>query len=176
MPIPQIETQRLRLRGWQETDLDAFAELNANPDFVRYLGQNEPISRFDSWKTLAMLTGHWALKGFGIWVVEDKNSGEFLGRVGIWQPDGWPGIEVGWGIAPKHWGKGYAKEAAQASIDWGFKNLNTPTLISVIHPDNHASKSVAKKVGETFSHHQEVMGKPSEIYQISAQEHAAAMQ
>lgn len=175
MQIPQIETTRLRLRGWQQTDLDAFAELNANPDFVRFLGQGVPISRFDSWKVLTMLTGHWVLKGFGIWVVEDKVSDEFLGRVGIWEPDGWPGIEVGWGIAPKHWGKGYAREAALASIDWGFKNLETDTLISVIHPDNHASKSVAAKVGESFSHHQEVMGKPSDIYRITAQEFAAAI-
>lgn len=173
MDVPVIETSRLRLRGWKETDIDALAELNANPEFIRYFGQGVPISRFESWKVLAMLAGHWALKGFGIWVVEDKASGEFLGRVGIWDPADWPGVEIGWGIAPKHWGKGYAPEAARASMEWGFRHLDIDSLISVIHPDNQASKLVARKIGESFSHSQEVMGKMSDIYKITAEEYEA---
>lgn len=170
MNVPVIETSRLRLRGWKNSDAAALAELNANPEFVRFFGNGEPIDKFESWKVLAMLAGHWMLKGFGFWLVEDKFSNEFVGRVGIWEPEGWPGVETGWGISPKHWGKGYAPEAAIAAMTWGFENLEIDALISVIHPDNHASKMVAYKIGETFSHSQQVNGKLCDIYRITKEE------
>lgn len=173
MEKPVIETSRLRLRGWEEADLDAFSELNADPKFVRFLGQGVPVNRFESWKIMAMVAGHWALKGFGFWLVEDKETDEFLGRVGIWEPAEWPGVEIGWGIASKHWGRGYAPEAAMASMEWGFNHLKVDSLISVIHPDNLASKAVAEKIGESYSHSQDVMGKVSDIYRITAAEFAA---
>lgn len=167
MEIPIIETSRLRLRGWSLADADAFAMLNANADFARYIGGGQPINKAESWRVLAILAGHWVLKGFGYWVVEDKKTSDFLGRVGIWEPEGWPGIEVGWGISPDYWGKGYATEAALAAIEWGFTYLDTPELISLIHPENKASKSVALKVGEVYSHSQTVMGKQCDIFKLT---------
>ncbi|MBU2865134.1 GNAT family N-acetyltransferase [Reinekea forsetii] len=167
MNIPVIETERLRLRGYKASDLDAFAQMNSDPEFVLYFGTGQPLSRWDSWNVLTMLAGHWMLRGFGFWIVEEKNTGAFVGRVGIWKPDGWPGTEIGWGISKSHWGKGYATEAAEASMTWAFDNLEIDELISVIHPENEPSKKVAIRIGEKYKETIEVNGKLSEIYAVS---------
>lgn len=167
MDIPVIETERLRLRGMSAEDLDDFAEMNASPDFAKYFGTGEPLSRWESWNVLAMLAGHWMVRQFGFWFVEEKETRRFVGRVGIWYPDGWPGIEIGWGISPKFWGKGYATEAARASRDWAFQALDLDELISVIHPENEASKRVAMRIGESFRETLTVNGKRSDIYSMS---------
>lgn len=167
MQIPSIETSRLRLRGWKASDANALAKINSDSDFVKYLGNGETLNASDSWRVLAMFSGHWQLKGFGLWLVEKKDSGEFLGRAGLWEPEGWPGIEIGWGICPRCWGKGYASEAAQAAMEWAFDELKIDSLISIIHPENYASKRVAEKLGETFSHSQVVNQKNRDIYNIT---------
>jgi RimJ/RimL family protein N-acetyltransferase len=92
------------------------------------------------------MLGHWTLRGFGLWAVNRKSDGIFIGRVGLYYPDGWPGLEVGWVLARPYWGHGYATEAASASRDYGFKNYPVPNLISVIHPDNLASQRVAERL------------------------------
>lgn len=166
MNIPIVETERLRLRGISAEDLDDFSEMNANPDFARYFGTGKPLSRWESWNVLTMLAGHWMVRGFGFWFVEEKVTKKFVGRVGIWYPDGRPGTEIGWGISPDYWGKGYATEAARASKDWAFTNLGVDELISVIHPENEASKRVAIRIGEAYRETMDVNGKESHIYSI----------
>jgi RimJ/RimL family protein N-acetyltransferase len=167
MVIPVIETERLRLRGFEASDLDALAALNADERFVKYFGTGKPLTRYESWNVLAMIVGHWHLNHFGLWLVEDRITKEFIGRVGCWQPENWPGIEVAWGISPDYWGLGYATEAARASLQWGFSNLETDMFISVIHPENIASKRVAERIGERYAKTEPVNGKPSDIYAIS---------
>jgi RimJ/RimL family protein N-acetyltransferase len=167
MKVPILETDRLILRGIRSSDIDAFAEMNSNPKFVKYFGTGEPLSRWDSWSVLTMLAGHWMVRGFGFWFVEERETKKFVGRVGIWHPDGWPGTEIGWGIAAEYWGKGYATEAAVSARDWAFKSLEIDELISVIHPDNEASKKVAVRIGEKFKKTIDVNGKKSDIYAIS---------
>ncbi len=164
MNIPIIETDRLRLRGISAEDLDDFSKMNASPDFARYFGTGKPLSRWESWNVLTMLAGHWMVRGFGFWFVEEKATKRFVGRVGIWYPDGWPGTEIGWGISPDYWGKGYATEAARASRDWAFSNLEINELISVIHPENEASKRVAIRIGEAYRETMDVNGKECHIY------------
>ncbi len=168
--VPTLSTERLTLRPWRQSDAEALATLNADEEFVRYLG-GQTLSAEDSWRVLAVLAGHWTLKGYGFWAVEITRTGEFIGRVGLWQPQGWPGLEIGWGIAPSHWGQGYATEAAQASLAWGFHNLDTESIISVIHPDNHPSKKVAQRLGESYSHSQTVKNIECDIYRISRSEY-----
>ncbi|WP_417349840.1 GNAT family N-acetyltransferase [Ferrimonas sp.] len=172
MTIPVIKTQRLTLRGWNNSDAEALSALNADPRFVQYLGNGQPLSREDSWRVLAVFAGHWALKGFGLWAVELAETGELIGRVGLWEPEGWPGVELGWGISPKHWGKGYATEAANASLQWAFDHLKLASVISIIHPDNHASKQVAGRIGETYSHTQPIRQIDCEIYTITKADYA----
>src|SRR6478609_391042 len=138
---PRLETPRLVMRGWRDEDLDAHAAMSADPEVQRYL--EGVLDRVQSRRSMAFHTGHWVLRGYGNWVVERKSDGAVLGRVGLWNPEGWFGVEVGWKLARHAWGQGYATEAATAAITWGFDHLGVDRLISVINPENSASLSVA---------------------------------
>ena len=146
-PFPVLETERLILRSWREEDLDPLSRMSADGEVMRFLGG--AVSRNDAWRAMAAFIGHWVLRGYGFWVVERKSDGAFLGRVGLWRPEGWPGMEVGWALDRPFWGKGYATEAAKAALDHGFQNYPVPKLISLIDPENHASQRVAERLGET---------------------------
>ena len=119
--------------------------MSADPDVMRYIGG--PIDRAQCWRQMAIHAGHWVLRGYGNWAVEHKIDGVLLGRVGVWNPEGWPGLEVGWKLARHAWGRGYAGEAAQAAMDWAWDTLDAEQLISAIHPDNAASIRVAERLG-----------------------------
>jgi RimJ/RimL family protein N-acetyltransferase len=94
-----------------------------------------------------MMLGHWELRAFGLWAVERKSDGAFVGRVGLLQPDGWPGTEVAWTLGREYWGQGYATEAAKACLNYGFQNCSVSKLISMIDAENHASQRVAQRLG-----------------------------
>jgi len=145
MNIPTLETERLLLRAWRESDLEALASMFADPEVTRFLGP--PLARNDTWRSLAAMIGHWVLRGFGMWAVERKSDSALLGRVGVWRPEGWPGTEVVWTLGRQYWGQGYATEAARASIDFGFRTCPVPKLISLIDPENRASQNVASGSG-----------------------------
>lgn len=147
MTRPIIETERLILRPVEPSvDFDPWAESLADPQIVRYLG-TAPLNRAQSWRNMAMVMGHWAIRGFGFFSVVDRKSGEWVGRVGPWQPHGWPGTEVGWTIARDHWRKGYALEAGAAAIDYAFAKLGWERVIHVILEGNTGSIAVAEKLG-----------------------------
>ena len=97
---------------------------------------------------MAMFVGHWQLRGFGMWAVEERESERFIGRVGLHQPEGWPGLEVGWMLAPDTWDRGYATEAGRASLEHAWDVLGADHVISVIHPENVQSIRVAERLGE----------------------------
>ncbi|MEL7474863.1 MAG: GNAT family N-acetyltransferase [Cyanobacteria bacterium J06555_12] len=171
MDIPTIETERLRLRGWREEDLSAYAQLNSNQEFMKYIGAGIPLTREESWKSMACLTGHWHLKGYGLWVVELKDTSQFIGRVGLYNPEGWPTVEIGWGLSPEHWGQGFAIEAATAALHWAFSELEVSSLISIIHPENAASIKIARRLGESYDRNEVVGSIECSIYKISRQEY-----
>jgi RimJ/RimL family protein N-acetyltransferase len=145
--IPRLQTERLILREWRHSDLDAFAAFYADAEVMRYLA-GEAIARNDAWRNMASAAGHWMLRGYGLWVVERKSDGAVIGRVGLINPEGWPGLEVGWTLGRRYWGQGYATEAARASMSYGFLTQNVDRLISLIHSDNEASQAVAQRLGE----------------------------
>lgn len=94
-----------------------------------------------------MHIGHWLLRGYGQWALERREDGAPLGRAGLWNPPGWPGLEVGWKLARNAWGQGYATEAGAATIEWAWATLDAPRLISIIQPDNARSIRVAERLG-----------------------------
>jgi RimJ/RimL family protein N-acetyltransferase len=172
--VPSVETERLLLRGFRESDFEDYAAMLADPEVGRTLGGVQ--SRTDAWRSLALISGHWALRGFGFWAVERKSDGAVLGRIGLWQPEGWPGLEVGWTLASRYWGQGYATEAGRASLDYGFRTFGVDRLISLIAPDNRRSQAVARRLGETKGEpFQIVLGGqawPVEIWEIGRAEWA----
>ena len=147
-PPSELETERLKLRMWRESDLDAYAEMSADPMVMRYLGPGNVMTRAEAWRSIAFFMGHWQMRGYGHWVVEEKASGRMIGRLGFLNPEGWPGFEVGWTLARHAWGKGYATEGGKAALHYAFTELDQPHVISLIHPDNTASMRVAERVGE----------------------------
>lgn len=162
-----LETERLVLRPFQESDLDAYAALCADPEVMKYLNAaGSPISRADAWRQMAMYLGHWELRGFGTWAVSELASGEFVGRVGLHYPEGWPDGELGWTIARKFWGRGYAGEAARASIAHAFSTLGWSHLVSLIHPDNHRSARLAERLGYHAGGTVEVVGLHLTTYRL----------
>jgi RimJ/RimL family protein N-acetyltransferase len=144
-PGPTLETARLILRPTALEDLDGFATLGGDPESARFLGGAQP--RPAAWRGMCTMAGSWALQGFSMFSVVEKATGQWVGRVGPWKPDGWPGTEVGWGLVRSAWGKGYATEAATAAIDWAFDHLGWTEVIHCIVPENTASAAVARRLG-----------------------------
>jgi RimJ/RimL family protein N-acetyltransferase len=121
----------------------------------------------DTWRHLAMILGHWHLRGFGMWGVEELATGKLVGRVGFHEPDGWPAFELGWTIGRAWWGKGYATEAAKRCLEYAFKEMQREHVISLIDPENVNSIRVAERLGETLEGETEVGGHRVLIYGIS---------
>jgi RimJ/RimL family protein N-acetyltransferase len=97
--IVTLTTARLLLRPFRQDDVEAYAAMCADPEVMRYLGLSGVLTREDAWRQMAMLLGHWELRGFGMWAVEERDTGQFVGRVGLHDPEGWPEREVGWSRA-----------------------------------------------------------------------------
>lgn len=148
LPDVQLETPRLLLRIPQAQDLDAMAGFLADEEATRFIGGVQ--ARSPAWRSLTSQIGSWAMQGFAMFSAIEKSSGQWVGRIGPWQPAEWPGTEVGWGVARQHWGKGYAPEAARAATDWAFEQLGWQEVIHTIDPDNHSSKAVARKLGSVY--------------------------
>jgi RimJ/RimL family protein N-acetyltransferase len=140
-----LETSRLLMRPPTGEDFDAYAGFLGDEVAARYLGGAQPRSL--AWRSFLTIVGAWQVQGFAMFSVVEKASGRWVGRVGPWLPEGWPGPEVGWGIVRDCWGRGYATEAAEAAIDWVFDALGWTDVIHVIDTANAASQQVARKLG-----------------------------
>ena len=141
----QIETERLLLRVQRAEDFEYFAELQQDEEACRFIGGTAP--RAAAWRKFLQMPGAWAVQGFGMFAVIEKSSNEWVGNIGPWHPEGWPGTEVGWALRRAAWGKGYAYEAAVASIDWAFDTLGWTEVIHSIDLDNVGSQELAKRLG-----------------------------
>lgn len=143
----RIDTPRLLLRPPRLEDLDAWSEMMLDEPTARFIGGVMP--RSVCWRQLMTLIGSWHAHGFAMFSVIEKASHRWIGRVGPWQPDGWPGTEIGWAISRDCWGRGYAGESAAAAADWAFETLGWSSMIHSIAPANVASQRVAQKLGST---------------------------
>ena len=141
---PVLDTARLRLQVPQIADFDRFAEMFADPA-THHIGG--PLTRGDAWRRFLQMPGAWFTQGFGMFSIIEKSSGLFVGQAGPWQPDGWPGTEVGYAMHADGRGKGYATEACTAAIDWAFDALGWDEVIHTIAPANTDSQKVAMRLG-----------------------------
>jgi RimJ/RimL family protein N-acetyltransferase len=141
----RLETPRLVLRPPRYEDLDPWAAMMADPETARFIGGTQP--RALTWRGLMTMIGAWHAQGFAMFSVIEKSSGRWVGRVGPWMPEGWPGSEIGWAIIRECWGRGFATEAAIATADWAFDVLGWTEIIHSIAPDNIASQQVARRLG-----------------------------
>ena len=161
----QLETDRLIMRMWRTDDFEPYLELCSDLEVMRFLG-GKPLDRYECWKHMGFLVGHWQLLGFGHWAVEEKATGSFVGRVGFLHPEGWPGFELGWTLSRKFWGRGYASEAARRALQYGFDELDKDHVISLIDPLNTNSIKVAERLGEKVEGKTELLGHDVLIYGI----------
>lgn len=161
--VPRIESARLRMRGFVDADIDRYAAWLGDEETSRYIG-GKALDRADAWRSMSMMMGHWVLRGYGMWAVVEKSSGDLVGRVGLWNPESWPGIECGWLIAPDKRKLGYAQEAAATAIEWGRSALGLQRVLSIIHVDNVASIKTAVALGEARVEERDIRGFPCAVY------------
>lgn len=167
MSVPRpVETERLRLRFLEETDARPFMEIHQDPEVIRNVLLGTPGDITLAWRNVAMMIGHWQLRGYGYWTVVEKASEDVIGRVGLWSPEGWPGVELGWVIRRSRWGHGFATEAARAALDWAWRATAVERVISMIQPDNVRSIRVAEKIGARFERAHEIMDREVLVYAV----------
>lgn len=149
---PRLTTKRLRLRPFQLGDFETFASMFQDPDEAKFFGG--AISRGEAWRKFLFGSGHWALLGYGWWVVADPTTDEYMGQVGIADfkrdldprlEDGLP--EIGWGLLSRYHGLGFATEAIEKVIQWHDDVIRFPKLACVIDPGNQPSLRLASKFG-----------------------------
>ena len=142
---PELVTARLRLRPFRDSDFAGMFDLFSNDVTARYIGG--ACSDEDAWRRMATLVGHVALRGYGVWAVEELSSGAFVGYCGPWYPLGWPEPEIAWSLCARFHGRGYATEAASHARRYAYEMLGWATAVSCIALENEASIRVALRLG-----------------------------
>jgi RimJ/RimL family protein N-acetyltransferase len=150
-PPAERRTRRLLLRGWRDEDLDPLAAMDADPRVMRFIGDGSTRTREQTAGLIPRLRRQWRDRGFGLFAVEDRESGELAGWVGLTVPDFLPeilpAVEIGWRLRPAYWGRGLATEAAREVMAFGFTQARLDRIVSICHVDHHASARVMTKLG-----------------------------
>jgi RimJ/RimL family protein N-acetyltransferase len=144
---PTLTTERLILRPPTRDDFPGWCALHADPEAARYIGGVQPAS--GAWRALATMTGSWVLQGFSMFSVIERRTNRWMGRLGPWRPEGWPGPEVGWALQREFWGQGFAREGATAALNWAFDTLGWDEVLHIIAPANAPSIKLAEALGAT---------------------------
>ena len=145
MSSPILFTERLILRPLNGEDFEPWVAFHADAETTRFIGGVQ--DRSAAWRSLCTLAGAWSVRGFSMFALIERDTGRWVGRVGPWQPEGWPGTEIGWGVSPEFAGRGYAHEAAVAAMDYVVEVLGWTDIIHVIDPDNLPSIRLAQRLG-----------------------------
>lgn len=146
---PLLVTDRLILRPPAAEDFDSFAEMCTETKTMRFIGG--ACERSAAWRQWCALAGAWHIRGFSMFSVIERDTGEWVGRLGPWEPAEWPGPEIAYGVRAKFAGRGYAHEGAVAACDFAVEFLKWPTLMHCIDPANTASQALAKRLGAANS-------------------------
>src|SRR5262249_27534105 len=139
-------------------------------DVMQHVGSGLPLTRAEAWRSMALMLGHWQLRGYGLWAVEDRASGVMIGRIGCWNPEGWPGLEGGWMLRRQYWGRGFATEGARAALCYAFTHLGSRHVISLIRAANAASIRVAERLGERLESRIELNGHEALVYGVTRED------
>lgn len=164
LEIPRLTTDRLLMREFRPEDFEAYAEMMADPEVGRFLMDGRPLTRAEAWRQMAMFIGHWVMRGYGLWAVEERATGRFIGRIGCLELDGFPNFEIAYTLTRSAWGHGYAREGAAAALRYARDVLGRRKIASFIRPDNTASIRVATSLGAVASGTVEFFGAPSIVY------------
>ena len=186
-PILELESARLLLRQWCDEDLPEFAAMCADPQVMRYFPA--PLSRLESASLIGRIRGHFAEHGFGLWALQRKDTGAFIGFTGLgvvgFDAPFTPAIEIGWRLAREHWGLGYASEAAWTALGCGFERLGLEQIVSFTAVSNLPSQKVMQAIGmlsdptENFEHPKLPTGhplRPHVLYRINRQQWLKTLQ
>ena len=145
-----IETKRLLIRKMVECDLDDIYAMRSDADVMRYI--REPQERKEALRWIKLVNSKWDTDSVGICAVSAKETGQFIGWCGLWVLQETDEIEIGYAVAKPHWRKGYAFEAAEGVLEYGFKQLGLPKIVACANPNNRGSRRVMEKLGMTFDH------------------------
>lgn len=162
---PFLMTQRLILRPTAADDFDGWAKFHTDAETMRFLGG--PQSRAEAWRSLCAMAGAWTIRGYAMFSLIRRDTGEWIGRIGPWYPEGWPDREVGWGLLREHEGQGFAQEAATAAINYAFDVLGWDKVIHIIDPENTGSIALAERLGSA-NHGPTKMPPPFDGFRVDA--------
>ena len=175
----KLETSRLLLRRWHGDDLSPLADIYGDPEVMRFVGDGSVRDREQTVAGLAMMERDWDERGFGIFAVEVRETGQLAGWVGLavptFLPEVMPAVEIGWRLGRAFWGAGIATEAARAVLPFGFVDCGLDRIVSIRHVDNRASGRVMDKIGLRFDRRTVVPshGQPVEVYAMTRDEYHA---
>lgn len=149
-----INTERLLLRGWKSDDHAPFAAMCSDPDVMRYIGNGRSLTANEAARCIAAFEKEWNERGFGLFAVESRQTGDLIGFTGLsWPyflPEVFPSVEIGWRFSKPSWGKGFASEAAAAALSFGVNELNITDIVSICQIENRASARIMQKLGMIF--------------------------
>lgn len=160
---PVLSSERIILRGWQDSDLHPYTTLVSDPVMMRFIGGGA-MSYKEARKEFDGMREQWIDRKIGIFVIADKTSDELLGFTGLFESPLIDEPELSWSLSAKNHGKGYASEAAVLARNWAFREHNIGPLMSLVHPDNISSKRVAERLGASVESHTTWMGQPRLVY------------
>lgn len=160
--IPTIETERLRLRGWEMRDFEPYAALRTDAELQKYVGG--AVTREQAWNGFCGIPGQWALRGLGVFIAAERESDRAVGYAGLWFPQDLEEPELCWSLFRGNTGKGYATEAAAAARRWAYEARGLPPLMSFVHPDNRPSQAVAERLGARRQADTTLRGMPRFFY------------
>ena len=156
--IPTIETERLWLRPFTPQDATTMHQILNGPDVLKYFPGPQTVTEAQVERMIGRLLTHWQENGYGLWAVEQCTTGTLLGRCGLQLITETDEVEIDFILDPACWGQGFATEAGLASLQFGFKQLNLPEVVGIVHPENLASQRVLQKLGMQFTAATEYFG------------------
>jgi RimJ/RimL family protein N-acetyltransferase len=174
-----LETERLVLRPLRDDDLDPLADLNADPEVMRFIGDGSTRDRQQTSDGLATARRHWDDQGFGLFATDLRKTGEFAGWIGLaipsFLPEVLPTVEIGWRLGRAFWGRGFATEGARAVQRFAFVDRDLDRIVSIRHVDNRASGRVMEKIGMRFDRTTTVPahGQPVTVFALTREHYLA---